>query len=69
MLSLRGCLGLKLIELIYSVDGETKASYGKSSVNASDNTDSTVQSTDRKFQEYADVFKNIGQFQVNILSA
>ena len=62
LLSLRGCLDLKLIELIYSVDDETEASYGQSSVNASDNTESTEQSIDSMLQEYADVFKGIGQF-------
>ena len=49
------CLDLKLIELIFSVDNETVASYGQSSVNASSNTEGTV-------QEYADVFNGIGQF-------
>ena len=46
VLSLRGCLDLKLIELIYSVDNETEASYGQNSVNASDNTEGTDQSID-----------------------
>ena len=62
VLSLRGCLDLKLIELIYSVDNETEASYVKNSVNASDNTKGTDQSIDSMLQEYADVFKGIGQF-------
>ena len=59
---MRGCLDLKLIELIYSVDNETEASYGQNSVNASDNTECTDQSIDSMLQEYADVFKGIGQF-------
>ena len=62
VLSLRGCLDLKLIELIYSADNETEASYVKNSVNASDNTKGTDQSIDSMLQEYADVFKGIGQF-------
>ena len=62
VLSLRGCLDLKLIQLIYSVDNETEASYVKNSVNAPDNTKGTDQSIDSMLQEYADVFKGIGQF-------
>ena len=62
VLRLRGCLDFKLIELIYSVDNETEASYGQNSVNASDNTKGTDQSIDSMLQEYADVFKGIGQF-------
>ena len=61
-LSLRGCLDLILIEVIYSVGNETEASYGQNSVNASDNTEGTDQSLDSMLQEYADVFKGIGQF-------
>ena len=30
--------------------------------NAADNTEGTIQSIDRMVQEYADVFKGIGQF-------
>ena len=62
VLSLRGCLDLKLIELIYSIDNETEASFGQNSVNASDNTEGTDQSIDSMLQEYADVFEGISQF-------
>ena len=55
-------MDLKLIELIYSVDDETEASYEQSSVNASDNNEGTEQSIESMLQEYADVFKGIGQF-------
>ena len=51
-----------MIQLIYSVDNETEASYVKNSVNAPYNTKGTDQSIDSMLQEYADVFKGIGQF-------